>query len=98
MLKWETASEIDNLGFNVYRAEAADGSYTKLNANLIPSLVPPGSPVGADYIFRDRTAQPGVKYFYKLEAVDLYGYGVMHGPVKAMMRPRASELNLSSGQ
>jgi hypothetical protein len=86
VLKWETASEIDNLGFSVYRAEAAEGTYTKLNKSLIPSQVPPGSPVGATYTFRDRTAQPGIKYFYKLEAVDIYGHSTFHGPVDALMR------------
>jgi hypothetical protein len=98
VLKWETASEIDNLGFNVYRAEAAEGTYTKLNKSLIPSQVPPGSPVGATYTFRDRTAQSGVKYFYKLESVDIYGNSAFHGPVDALMRPPASQPNSSSGQ
>jgi len=89
VLTWETASELDNLGFNLYRAESADGPYTQLNASLIPSLVPPGSPVGAVYTYRDRTAQPGIKYFYKLESVDIYGNSTFHGPVDAMIRPRA---------
>jgi hypothetical protein len=89
VLRWETATELDNLGFNLYRAESADGPFTQINASLIPSLVPPGSPTGAEYIFRDRTAQPGVKYFYKLESVDVYGNGIFHGPVDAQIKPRA---------
>jgi hypothetical protein len=98
VLKWETASEIDNLGFNVYRAEVAEGTYTKLNASLIPSQVLPGSPLGATYTFRDRTAQPGVRYFYKLESVDIYGNSTFHGPVDALMRPSAPQPSPSSGQ
>jgi hypothetical protein len=89
VLKWETATEIDNLGFNVYRAESPDGPWSQLNGNLIPSLVPPGSPVGAQYTYRDRTARPGVKYFYRLESVDTSGNGVFHGPVDAQIKPRA---------
>jgi hypothetical protein len=89
VLTWETASEIDNLGFNIYRAESAKGPFTKLNKSLIPSQVPPGSPIGATYTFRDRTARPGVKYFYKLESVDIYGNSAFHGPIDAQIKPRA---------
>ena len=43
-VEWETVTEIDNLGFNLYRADAPDGPYVKLNEELIPSQAP-GSPV-----------------------------------------------------
>ncbi len=36
-IKWETASEIDNMGFNIYRADSADGEYVKINTALIPA-------------------------------------------------------------
>ena len=82
---WETASEIDNLGFNLYRSEQAKGPKTKLNSSLIPSQVPPGSPFGAVYGYKDRNVQPGKIYFYWLEDVDIYGRTGLHGPVKASM-------------
>jgi subtilisin family serine protease len=77
-LEWETASEIDNLGFNLLRSESVDGSRTQLNSNLIPSQAP-GSPEGAVYQFVD---EPGVAgtYYYWLEEVDLYGRATQHGP------------------
>jgi hypothetical protein len=82
-VQWETAQEIDNLGFNLYRSNTRSGPKAKLNAQLIPTQVPPGSPFGAvyDWIdgFRIRT---GRAYFYWLEDVDLQGTATMHGPVR----------------
>jgi hypothetical protein len=86
VLSWETASEIDNLGFNLYRAESADGPWTRLNANLIPSQVAPGSPVGAAYTYEDSVPQRGIPYFYRLESVDVYGHATSYGPVNATLQ------------
>ena len=37
LLSWETASEIDNLGFNIYRAESQVGQLSKINPHMIAS-------------------------------------------------------------
>jgi hypothetical protein len=94
LLQWETATELDNLGFNLYRANMPDGLRTQLNASLIPAQNP-GSPVGATYTFLDEGVQPGLTYHYWLEDVDVYGVGTLHGPVAAiapgqphLLRPR----------
>ncbi|MGD8519433.1 MAG: GEVED domain-containing protein, partial [Anaerolineae bacterium] len=52
-IAWETTDEIDNLGFNLYRAASKAGARVKLNDGLIPSQVAPGSPVGASYSWLD---------------------------------------------
>jgi hypothetical protein len=85
-LDWETATEVDTLGFNLYRAESLDGPRTQLNTDLIPSLVLPGSPVGAVYTWLDETATPGMTYYYWLEDVDLYGATAQHGPAMAQVQ------------
>ncbi len=79
---WETASEIDNLGFNLYRAESPKGRQVRLNRSLIPSQVPPGSPTGAIYTFRDARIRTGVTYYYWLESVDVRGTTKLYGPVE----------------
>lgn len=84
-LEWATATETDNFGFNLYRATALDGEQTQLNGGLIPSLVAPGSPYGAEYNFVDETAEPGVLYYYWLEDVDLSMITTLHGPVEAII-------------
>jgi len=84
-LQWATATERDNYGFNLYRATSEDGERTRLNAELIPSLVAPGSPFGAEYEFVDSTAEAGVQYYYWLEDVDIYMLSTLHGPAAAIL-------------
>lgn len=68
LVRWRTWSEMNVAGFNVWRSSTLDGTYEKLNAKLISSKNP-GEMTGAHYTYRDRTALPGQKYFYKLEVV-----------------------------
>jgi len=83
-LKWVTESEIDNAGFNIWRADAADGDYVKLNDEIIPAK---GSGTnGATYVFTDKTAKNRNIYFYKLQDIDVYGKSTFHGPVSATPR------------
>jgi hypothetical protein len=84
-LAWETGTEVDNAGFNLYRASAADGPYAKVNSALIAAE---GDPVaGASYSFLDKGLESGT-YYYKLEDVDLNGVATLHGPVSATVLPR----------
>lgn len=82
LLTWETATEMDNLGFNLYRSTAVNGEYRLLNEELIPTQVP-GAVFGATYSWLDSSAAPGMTYFYKLEDVDIEGRAMLHGPLEA---------------
>jgi subtilisin family serine protease len=93
VIKWTTATETNNLGFNLYRSRTKDGKKIKINKDLISTLVPPGSPFGADYRYRDGGARPGVRYFYWLEDVDLDGQTQMYGPVKVRVPILATEIH-----
>jgi len=86
VLEWSTETEIDNAGFNLYRATAEDGEYDKINNALIPAQ---GSTTqGTTYEFIDSGLRNGKTYYYKLEDIDLNGTATMHGPVKATPRWR----------
>jgi hypothetical protein len=83
-LEWVTETEIDNAGFNIYRAEEEDGEYVQINEDLIPAN---GSSMeGASYLFIDNKAKNWKAYYYKLEDMDLSGVSTMHGPVSATPR------------
>jgi len=79
---WETASEVDNAGFNLYRREAGREAYARVNGGLIPAQAP-GQEQGAYYAYLDPDVTPGVAYEYLLEDVDLNGTPTSHGPVVA---------------
>jgi hypothetical protein len=84
-LTWETAGEINNEGFNLWRSQAADGQYTRLNATLIPAQG--DADTGASYEYTDTNVVKGVIYYYKLEDIDIHGVSAFHGPVSATPSP-----------
>jgi hypothetical protein len=78
LLAWQTASELDTAGFNLWRSDAADGPYARVNEALIPAA---GGPTwGASYTFTDVAVVAGATCYYKLEEVDVYGLSAFHGP------------------
>src|SRR6266498_5290706 len=81
-LRWETGSELNNLGFHLYRSLSADGPYERITSSVIPGLG--SSPVGASYSYVDGGLANGTTYFYKLEDIETTGKTKLHGPVSAV--------------
>ncbi len=81
-LIWETASELGNLGFHIYRADSAEGPYVRITNPIIPGLG--SSPAGAQYRHTDPGLVNGHRYFYKLEDIEATGRTELHGPVSAV--------------
>ena len=78
-LRWETGSEMDNLGYHLYRGVSEAGPYERITASPIPGLG--SSPEGARYRYRDTGLDNGVTYFYELEDIETTGRTERHGPV-----------------
>jgi hypothetical protein len=68
-IDWETETEIDTAGFNVYRSEQPAGDFELLNDVLIPSSGDATS--GSSYSFVDSNVAAGETYYYRLEDVEL---------------------------
>jgi hypothetical protein len=88
-LNWETAVEIDNVGFNLYRAAAPDGPYVKINSQLIAAE---GNGTGASYHFSDAVGLG--RYDYLLEDIDTSGVATQHIPVSAAAEPGPNRIFL----
>ncbi len=69
-LGWATAVEIDNFGFNLYRADSNDLDRAKFIH--FESAVPQGRQLGATYAYVDTVPSDGV-WWYWLADVDTYG-------------------------
>jgi hypothetical protein len=78
VLSWRTETEVNNLGFYVWRAPQEEGEYQSLS-ELIPghgsSLEP------HDYQYRDADIVLDTVYYYKLRQVDMEGREIFHGPI-----------------
>ncbi|MCE7939918.1 hypothetical protein DCC79_13830, partial [bacterium] len=79
---WVTGSEVDVVGFNVLRADAADGVYVGINPALIPATG--SASAGEHYRFADTDGTDD--HFYKLEVVTTTGVPQTYGPV-SIRRP-----------
>jgi hypothetical protein len=77
LLRWRTGSEVDTLGFNVFRQQS--GKRVRLNRRLLPAL---GAVAGSSYSFVDRRA-PRRAVRYWLQDVSTHGVRTWHGPVRA---------------
>jgi hypothetical protein len=91
LLRWETRSERDNLGFNVERADGKGGSYRRLNDQLIRGAGTTSVPQSYEYL--DEAVEQGRTYWYRLEDVSLTGERTLHGPVQVTV-PGVSGLAL----
>ncbi len=84
-LKWSTASELQNQGFEILRSDAPDGEFQLLDSYTRNSdLRGAGTSNRAhDYTFTDTYVYNGNTYYYKLVDVDNNGVRTEHGPLSA---------------
>jgi uncharacterized repeat protein (TIGR01451 family) len=91
VLRWKTAGELNNLGFNVYREQ--NGERIRLNPTLVAgsALMMRGyleKHAGKSYAWIDTGATPASAYW--LEDLDLNGERTMHGPISASLTASSS--------
>jgi len=70
-VRWTTASEVDNYGFDVYRSTAEDGPFEVINAETIAGAGTIDVP--REYRYVDRAIAPDTAYFYYVESISMDG-------------------------
>ena len=71
IIKWITASELNNAGFNILRSQQRNGEFKVINPKMIAGA---GTTSERNiYTFTDTTANPNVVYYYQIEDVSFDG-------------------------
>ena len=79
LLRWSTATETDNFGYDIYRGESADGPFERLNEDPIPGAGTTDKRTA--YEFVDDEIEPGKTYWYYLESISMSGVRERFTPV-----------------
>ncbi len=87
-LQWATALEVDNLGFNLYRANINDREHASL-ISFVPATTQ-GSGSGATYDIIDTAPYAGT-WWYWLTDVDTKGRETLQAPRSAMVQLTANQ-------
>ena len=78
-LKWTTASEVDNFGFDIYRSLNEDGPFDRITDDPLPGAGTTDEP--QNYVFVDSEIDPTKDYYYYIESISLGGVREVFSPV-----------------
>ena len=78
-LKWTTASEVENFGFDIYRGLSEDGPFERITVELLPGAGTTDEP--QNYVFLDSDIDPSRDYYYYIESISLGGIRETFSPI-----------------
>jgi len=78
-VRWSTASEVDNFGYDVYRGTSPDGPFERLTKDPVPGAGTTDEPQRYSYV--DDTIDPHQTYYYYVESIALTGERERFTPV-----------------
>ena len=80
-IRWSTASEQNNFGFDVYRSDSRDGPFRRLTKTPVEGGLDSDAP--RQYKFVDDTIETGKTYYYYVESISLDNKRERFTPVQA---------------
>lgn len=79
-IRWTTASEVGNYGYDVYRGDTPDGPFRRLTEQPIPGAGTTDAPSRYEYV--DDTIEPEREYYYYVESISAEGERARFTPVR----------------
>lgn len=89
-IRWQTASEVDNFGYDIYRGLKEEGPFEKITKTPIPGHGTTDEP--STYEYWDTEIEEGVEYWYYVESISIQGERERFTPIfkaKAKTKPEA---------
>lgn len=89
-IRWQTASEVDNFGYDIYRGLKEEGPFTKITKTPVPGNGTTDEP--STYEYWDAEIEEGVEYWYYVESISIQGERERFTPIfkaKAKTKPEA---------
>ena len=78
-LRWTTASEVENFGFDVYRSTSEKGPFDRVTAEPLSGAGTTDEP--QDYVWEDTAIEAGVDYYYYIESISYAGVRERFSPI-----------------
>jgi hypothetical protein len=78
-IRWTTASEVENFGFDIYRSTNEDGPFERITKDPIPGAGTTDEP--QSYVYVDDTIDPSQGYYYYLESISMRGVRERFSPI-----------------
>ena len=78
-LRWTTASEVDNFGFDIYRGDSEEGPFERMTAEPIPGAGTTDEP--QSYVWVDDTIDPTRDYWYYIESISIHSVRERFSPI-----------------
>lgn len=78
-LKWTTASEVDNFGFDIYRSTSEDGPFDRVTEVPLQGAGTIDEP--QSYEWYDFETDAGVAYYYYIESISMGGIRERFSPI-----------------
>jgi hypothetical protein len=78
-IRWSTASEVENFGYDVFRGPTEEGPFERVNDRPIPGHGTTDVP--QQYEYRDASIAANTAYWYYVESISLQGEREKFTPV-----------------
>lgn len=78
-LKWTTASEVENFGFDIFRSGSEDGQFEKMTERPLAGAGTTDEP--QSYVWEDFDIEKGRDYFYYIESISMSGVRERFSPI-----------------